>query len=729
IPLFYISMGYMLMESVPNWPLGIFRTKPIITGITLMVLALGIMIINKRFYISGIKAVINKGPNMDTLVALGSGIAFIYSIVLFILMIINHNDSERVMSLSMNLSFETAGMIPALITIGKTLESYSKGKTTNAIKSLLNLAPKKATLLIDGKEKEVDAETIKEGDTLIVKRGESFAVDGIVISGESYVNESMLTGESIPVYKEKDSNVSSGTINENAPLIIKATRVGSETTLNKIVEMVKESSSTKTKLTRIADKISGIFVPVVLTIALIVFTIWIFISKYNISYSLERAIAVIVVSCPCALGLATPVAIMVGNGKSAKYGILFKNAEALEETGKVNIVVLDKTGTITEGVPEITDIIPYEITEEELIKVAASLERLSEHPLSKAITNKTLDYYETKDFNAIKGVGIKGLVNNKECISGNINIFNDTDLLTDDIKNKGEGLSKEGKTPLFFIYDNKYIGLIALRDKIKEDSKEAIRLFNKYGLETIMLTGDNKITSEAIGAEVGVKKVISGVLPETKRDVIIELKKRGKVMMIGDGINDSIALTEADVSLAIGRGSDIAIDSANVVLMKSSLLDAVAAYSISRYTYLNILENLFWAFIYNLIMIPLAAMSKMLPWMGAAAMSLSSFTVCMNALRINLFNPYKERNYKNKNININSEENMSKQERTLMVEGMKCMHCVAHTEAALKKVKGVKKVTVSLEDKTAVVLSNDKVTNEELIQAVESEGFKVTEIK
>ncbi len=729
IPLFYISMGYMLMESIPNWPLGIFRTKPIITGITLMVLALGIMIINKRFYISGIKAVINKGPNMDTLVALGSGIAFIYSIVLFVLMIINHNDSERVMSLSMNLSFETAGMIPALITIGKTLESYSKGKTTNAIKSLLNLAPKKATLLIEGKEKEVDAETIKEGDILIVKRGESFAVDGIVISGESYVNESMLTGESIPVFKEKDSTVSSGTINENAPLIIKATRVGSETTLNKIVEMVKESSSTKTKLTRIADKISGIFVPVVLTVALIVFTIWIFVSKYNISYSLERAIAVIVVSCPCALGLATPVAIMVGNGKSAKYGILFKNAEALEETGKVNIVVLDKTGTITEGIPEITDIIPYEITEKELIKIAASLERLSEHPLSKAIANKTLDYYETKDFNAIKGVGIKGLVNDKECISGNINIFNNTNLLTGDIKNKGEELSKEGKTPLFFIYDNKYIGLIALRDKIKEDSKEAIRLFNKYGLETIMLTGDNKITSEAIGMEVGVKKVISGVLPETKRDVIIELKKRGKVMMIGDGINDSIALTEADVSLAIGRGSDIAIDSANVVLMKSSLLDAVAAYSISRYTYLNILENLFWAFIYNLIMIPLAAMSKMLPWMGAAAMSLSSFTVCMNALRINLFNPYKERNYKNKNININSEENMSKQERTLMVEGMKCMHCVAHTEAALKKVKGVKKVTVSLEDKTAVVLSNDKVTNEELIQAVESEGFKVTEIK
>ena len=662
VPLFYISMGYMLMDTFPNWPLGNLKERPLVVGSILAILSIGIILINNRFYISGVKAVFNKAPNMDTLVALGSSIAFLYSLILLMLMFVLRNtDQERVMSISMNLSFETAGMIPALITIGKTLEAYSKGKTTNAINSLESLAPKKALVVREAEEVEVPVEELKIGDAFITKRGEAFASDGIIVNGDTYVNESMLTGEPYPVHKSINSEVTGGTINDGTPVVCRVSRVGSETTISKIIEMVKESSASKTKLIRIADKVSGIFVPVVLLIALIVFTIWLFTSNYDVTVSIERAISVIVVSCPCALGLATPVAIMVGNGKSAKYGVLFKNAEALEQAGKVDYIVIDKTGTITEGIPEITDIVPYNISENEFIKIAASIEKFSEHPLAKAIAKKTNDYYETFDFNPIKGVGVRAFVNKKECIAGNIKVFDVNDILPKEMRAKAKQAALVGKTPLFFIYDNKYIGYIALRDQIKKDSKEAIRLLNKYGYKTIMLTGDNRFASDAIGKAVGVNKIISEVLPEEKRDIIIELKKHGKVMMIGDGINDAIALTEADVSLAIGCGSDVAIDSANVVLMKSSLMDAVAAVNLSRYVFLNIVENLFWAFIYNIIMIPFVAFLKVEPWIGAAAMSLSSLTVCLNALRINWFKPYKEQKPRKSKVEIPSFGELEKE--------------------------------------------------------------------
>ena len=646
IPLFYISMGYMLMDTFPNWPLGIFKEKPLIMGITTMVLALAILIINNRFFVSGFKSLFHGGGNMDTLVALGSGTAFIYSLVLLILMSVYSfsGDMEKVMTISMNLSFETAGMVPTLITIGKTLESYSKGKTTNAIKSLLNLEPKTARVIRDNNELIIDQKDVLKGDIFIVKPGEAFPVDGIVIEGFSSVDESMLTGESIPVEKEKGSKVSSGTINHNGLLKCEATYVGNETTINKIVDMVKTASSTKTKMSRIADKVAGIFVPVVMGIALIVFTIWLFVSTYNITTSLERAISVLVISCPCALGLATPVAIMVGSGKGAKSGILFKNATALEETGKINFAVLDKTGTITKGKPVVTDIYPIGISIEVLMVIASSIEKPSEHPLSISIIEKakemSIETKEVKDFIALPGSGVKGYIDGNLVVGGNKTTVND---ITDEINALSDKYASEGKTPLFFSMNDKLIGIIAVRDEVKEDSKEAIRLFEKYGVKTIMLTGDNEVTANAIAKEVGVSQVFSGLLPEDKQTIIKKLKEFGKVLMIGDGINDAVALTESDLGMAIGAGSDIAIDSADVILMKSSLKDAVAAYSLSRYVYLNIIENLCWAFIYNIIMIPFAATATMRPWMGAAAMSLSSFCVVMNALRINLFNLYKER--------------------------------------------------------------------------------------
>ena len=649
IPLFYIAMGYMLMDTIPNWPLGIFKEKPIVTGITTMVLSLAILIINNRFFISGFKSLFNGGGNMDTLVALGSGTAFIYSFVLLIIMIINsiNGNPDKVMTLSMNLSFETAGMVPTLITIGKTLESYSKGKTTNAIKGLLNLEPKTARVLRDNNELIIDQKEVVKGDIFIVKPGESFPVDGVVLEGFSSVDESMLTGESIPVDKEKGSDVSSGTINHNGLLKCEATYVGYETTINKIVKMVEDASSTKTKISRIADKVAGIFVPVVMTIALIVFTIWLFVSSYNITTSLERAISVLVISCPCALGLATPVAIMVGSGKGAKSGILFKNASSLEETGKINIAVLDKTGTITKGKPTVTDIYPINISIEELMTIAASIEKPSEHPLSLSIIEKanemSITIKDVKDFTALPGSGVKGYIDNELVTGGNKSTISN---ITDEINELYNKFSSEGKTPLFFSKNNTLIGIVAVRDEIKEDSKEAIRLFEKYGVKTVMLTGDNDVTANAIAKEVNVSKVYSNLKPEDKQRIIKELKKYGKVLMIGDGINDAVALTEANVGMAIGAGTDIAIDSADVVLMKSSLKDAVAAYKLSRYVFLNIIENLFWAFIYNVIMIPFAATASMRPWMGAMAMSLSSLCVVLNALRINLYKPYKERKEK-----------------------------------------------------------------------------------
>ncbi|MCR5741982.1 MAG: heavy metal translocating P-type ATPase [Gammaproteobacteria bacterium] len=732
IPLFYISMGYMLMDSAPNWPLGIFRENPLITGLTTMILASIIMIINKRFYISGIKSLIHGGGNMDTLVALGSGVAYIYSVVIMFIMSFYaiEGDLAKVMAVSMSLSFETAGMVPTLITIGKTLEAYSKGKTTSAIKGLLDLAPKEAHVIRNGLELVIPSEDVVKDDIFIVRAGESFPVDGIVIEGESSVDESMLTGEAIPVEKHTGDNVSSATINQNGVLKVKATNVGLETTLNKIVEMVKTSSSTKTKISRIADKVSGIFVPTVLIISLIVFIIWLFSSNYDLSRSIDRAIAVLVISCPCALGLATPVAIMVGNGRSAKCGILFKTAEALEETGKVNIVVLDKTGTITEGKPKVIDIYPIGIDKENLLNIAISLEENSNHPLSHAIVNlkdENTKTFEVSSYENIPGIGIKGIIDNELTLAVNYNYLIDNNLLSDEIDNKFNEYSNDGSTPVFFIKNNKVIGVISIKDSIKEDSKEAISLFERYGVKTVMLTGDNAKTARKIADEVGISEIIAGVLPDGKRDVIKSLKKRGKVMMIGDGINDAVALVEADTGVAIGAGSDIAIDSAEVVLMKSSLKDAVAAYNISRYTLLNIKENLFWAFFYNIIMIPLAATSSMQPWMGAAAMSLSSFTVCMNALRINLFNPYKlrkEKKHKELSIGSNNEFNY-----TLSIEGMMCEHCVKYVTDTLNSIDNIEEVNVSLENNNAVIKCSSELDVKNVKKQIKNAGYKITNIK
>ena len=736
IPLFYISMGYMLMEKYPNWPLGIFKENPLIMGLSTMLLSLSIMIINKRFFISGFKSLFHGSANMDSLVALGSGTAFIYSTILMFIMCFYaiEGNLEKVMLVSMNLSFETAGMVPTLITIGKTLESYSKGKTTNAIKSLLDLEPKTARVIRNDIETIIDSKDVLIGDTFIVKVGETFPVDGVILDGFSSVDESMLTGESIPVDKTVGSKVSCGTINKSGLLKCKATNVGNETTINKIVEMVKSASGTKTKISRLADRVAGIFVPVVMIIAAIVFTIWLFSTNYNISTSLERGISVLVISCPCALGLATPVAIMVGSGKSAKSGILFKNALALEETGKINFAVLDKTGTITKGKPVVTDIYPIGITKEELLVIASSIEKNSEHPLSVSIVNKAnelnIKVKSVTNFEVLPGIGVKGYIEDKLVVSGNSSILSN---ISDEILKISTDYSNEGKTPLFFLMDNKLIGIIAVRDEIKEDSKEAIRLFEKYGVKTIMLTGDNNKTANAIAKEVGISYVISDVLPIEKQNRIKKLKKYGKVLMIGDGINDAVALTEADLGMAIGKGSDIAVESANVVLMKSSLIDAVAAYNLSRNVYLNIIENLFWAFIYNLIMIPFAATASMKPWMGAAAMSLSSFCVVMNALRINLFNPYKERRQKVSKIStldfLKTDNLDDKNTKTIDIEGMMCEMCVKHVSDALKNLKGVSDVYVSLENNNAVVKVDKDVKDKLLSKAIKEAGYKVTRIK
>ena len=725
IPLFYISMGYMMMETWPNWPLGPFRTYPLLTAGVTFILSLLIMIINKRFYISGIKSLFKSGGNMDTLVALGSGVAFIYSIVITILMIVNLSDSERVMELSMSLSFETAGMVPTLITVGKTLESYSKGKTTNAIKDLLKLAPKTAHVIVDGKEIDIPQENVKNGDIFIVRPGEAFPVDGEVIEGSSSVDESMLTGESIPVSKGVGDNVSQATINSNGILTCKATKVGNETTLSQIVEMVKASATSKTKISRIADKISAIFVPAVILISLVVFLIYLFVSPWNVTLSLKRAISVLVISCPCALGLATPVAIMVGNGKGAKSGILFKTALALEETGKSDYVVLDKTGTITKGYPEVTDIISFNGNKEELIKLAYSLEKNSEHPLSEAIRkyaeDNNVESAEIRDFESLTGSGIKALYNDKTSYAGSERLMKELGLLNDDIIEANQ-LREAGKTVLYFSLDNEIKGIIAVRDEIKDDSKEAIRLFEKYGVKTIMLTGDNKVTAEAIGKEVGVKEVIAEVLPGDKLNVIKDLKKKGRVLMIGDGINDAPSLTEANIGMAIGAGSDIAISSADVVLMKSSLMDAIGAFNLSRYTLLNIKENLFWAFFYNTIMIPLAALSMMEPWMGSAAMAISSFTVVMNALRINLFDIYKER--KAKTSKLDSKEMTT---YTLDIKGMMCENCVKHVREAIESC-GIDNVDVSLKNNNATFMSHGKVNIGKIKKAVKTAGYEIINV-
>ena len=753
VPLFYLSMGFML-----GWNIGSLSENLLVLAIIELFLSLVIILINNRFFTSGFKAVIHKSPNMDTLVALGSGVAFVYSFVMTIILIVQvvNGEPHEVQHMTMmNISYETAGMVPTLITIGKTLESYSKGKTTNAIKALLDLSPKTATIISDDKEIVIPVEEVKIDDIFIVKSGESIPVDGLVISGSSSVDESMLTGESIPVLKEADSLVKSATINQNGVLICKAVRVGKDTTLNQIISLVEKAANSKANISRIADKVSAIFVPVVIAIALVVFTCWMIFGKTFIethtdihssllSYSINKGISILVISCPCALGLATPVAIMVGSGKGAKHGFLFKNASSIEETGKADFIVFDKTGTITEGKPKVTNVIGDKGS---LLTIAYSLENKSNHPLANSVIEyckeNDVSLEECSGFLTIPGKGIKGLVNNKQYLSGNLKFLQENKIsISKEQLAQIDNLSKEGKSLLLFADENTLIGVITVKDNVKSDSKEAIDKIKKLGITPIMLTGDNKLSAEKIASEVGIEYVISDVLPEGKLDVIEKLKEYGKVIMVGDGINDAVALTSADIGIAIGNGSDVAIESANIVLMKSSLNDAYGAIRLSQYVYLNIKENLFWAFIYNLIMIPIAAgaltgvgVYNLLPWMGSAAMALSSVFVVLNALRINLFNPYKAKIYKKKNkvpAILNSEDicelpimEESKMEVTLKVNGMMCQHCVMHVKKALEAVDGVSTVDVSLEKNEAKVTLSKPVDNAVFKKAIEDAGYEL----
>ena len=767
LPLFYFSLGYM--NPSWNWPLGAFRDHPFAFALLGLSLSLAIMVVNKKFFISGVKSLIHGAPNMDTLVALGSGVGFIYGVVLTFIMAfyvspsVNMESYEAIMRISMSLTFETAGMIPALITIGKTLESYSKGKTTNAIKSLLELAPKEANVIRDGKEIIIPIEQMVVGDTFVVRPGESFPADGIVVEGESAVNEAALTGESVPVDKSKGDKVSAATINLNGALTCQANKVGNDTVLHQIVEMVETAAGTKTKISLIADRVSAIFVPTIMIVALVVFAGWliaglafgVFPEGSNaIAYSISRAISVLVIACPCALGLATPVAIMVGSGKGAKNGVLFKSAAALEETGKVAFAVLDKTGTLTKGSPVVTDIVPIGVADEAtLLGVAASMEALSEHPLAKAIVERgrnvsVLDL-KVDNFKALPGHGVFALVDGEEAYGANSSWMEEKGLLTPEAKAIGERLSDEGKTPLYFAKGGKLLGIIAVADVLKDDSKQAIEEFLKAGITPIMLTGDNRRTAKAIADQLGLTYFISDVLPDGKLEVTKKLQALGKVMMVGDGINDAPALTQADIGVAIGAGSDIAIESADVVLVKSSLRDAAMAVRLSRHTLANIKENLFWAFFYNLLMIPIAGgafyatgiswIMKLQPWYGAAAMAFSSIFVVLNALRINLYDAYNSNKDKKKLVAVIPEgffgetvDNNGKDEtmeKTLEIKGMMCQHCVAHVKKALEGVSGVSKVEVSLENKNAVIEASVTVADEALKAAVSEAGYEVTAIK
>ncbi len=760
VPLFYFSMGYMNMSW--GWPLGVIGENPFYYGLLALLLSSILLLLNRSFFVSGFQALIHGGPNMDTLVSLGSGISYLYGIVtLFVMASLLGPDMGQegwhaLMSKSMGLTFETAGMVPTLITIGKVLESYSKGKTTSAIKSLLDLAPKQAHVLREGKEMTIPCEDVIVGDVFVVRPGEAFPVDGVVLEGSSASDESSLSGESVPVDKTIGDNVYTSTINQNGALTCKATKVGEETTLRQIVAMVEQASATKTKISRLADKVSGIFVPTVLAIATFVFLGWlIFGGNYvssmssqgvnTFSYALERGISVLVVACPCALGLATPVAIMVGSGKGAKNGILFKTASALEETGKMDFVVLDKTGTITKGTPVVTDVYPFQgHNEEELFKLAASLEASSEHPLAKAIRkeaeNRGNEVVRAESFSSLPGAGVKGIVDGEMVYGGKPKAFEGILNLKKEWLDKGGEFSDEGKTPLYFARGGEAIGIIAVADSLKEDSALAISNFKAMGLIPVMLTGDNKRTASYIASKVGVSYFKSDVTPEGKLAVISQLKKKGKVMMVGDGINDAPSLTSADVGVAIGAGSDIAIDSADVVLMKGSLLDACAAIRLSRLTLLNIKENLFWAFFYNLIMIPIAAgcfsalgLAKLKPWYGAAAMALSSLCVVLNALRINLYHIYKPSHSRKhvgdeKGLESIFEDKTEGENQTmnkeLEIKGMMCEHCLAHVKSALESVDGVTSVSVSLKEGKAVVTTNGDVADETLVEAVKKAGYE-----
>lgn len=735
VVLMYISMGHMMW----GWPLPAFLAdNQIAMGLAQLLLCVIIMVINQKFFISGFKGLIHRSPNMDTLVALGSGASFVYSVYALFAMTDAQvkGNAELVMSYMHEFYFESAAMILTLITVGKMLEAHSKGKTTNALKALLNLAPQKATLLIDGKETEVTVDKVKKGDVFVVRPGESIPVDAEITDGSTAVDESALTGESIPVDKVVGDTVSAGTINKSGFIKCSATAVGEDTALSQIIKMVSDAAATKAPVAKIADKVSGVFVPAVIVIALITIAVWLLCGQ-TVGYALARGISVLVISCPCALGLATPVAIMVGNGMGARKGILFKTAASLEEAGKTQIAVLDKTGTITKGEPKVTDIIPFEITENELLKYAYSIEAKSEHPLAKAIIVKaeelSLNPYEVTDFKAESGNGLSAEYNGEKIIGGSKKYISSLINISNDISSRADSLSKEGKTPLFFMKGDKLLGIIAVADVIKEESPKAIKQLQNMGIKVVMLTGDNERTAKAVGKLAGVDEVIAGVMPDGKEKVVAELKKQGKVLMVGDGINDAPALTRADIGMAIGSGTDIAIDAADVVFMKSKLTDVPAAVRLSRKTLRNIHENLFWAFIYNVIGIPLAAGVwipllgwQLNPMFGAAAMSLSSFCVVTNALRLNFFditNPKKDRKIKYK-----SKKDDNAMTKTMKIDGMMCSHCEGRVKQSLEGLAQVSQAEVSHEKGTAVVTLTAEVSNNVLKKTVEDQGYNVISI-
>ena len=736
--LMYITMGHNML----SWPVPAFLNHNHLgLALTQMLICLVVMYINRAFFISGFKSLVHGSPNMDTLVALGSSVSFAWSLyVLYQLtcMITNGAANMDLMPLyHSELYFESAAMIPALITVGKTLESISKGKTTDALKSLMKLAPKKANIERNGEIVEVDIEEVQVGDIFVVKPAEEIPVDGIVLSGNSAVDESSLTGESIPVDKSEGDHVSAATMNQSGYLRAKATKVGKDTTFSEIIQMVSDASSTKAPIARIADKVSGIFVPCVIVISIVVMIGWLFAGR-DLSYALERAISVLVISCPCALGLATPVAIMVGNGAGAKNGILFKTSEALENAGHIQIVALDKTGTITEGKPTVKDILPAENEYyDELLKVACSLENKSEHPLAKAINTYGKEHgiqiEEAADFKALQGNGVQAIMHGK-CIVGGSKKYMETKTNLKDASSVYNQVTQEGKTPLFFMEDDVYLGMITVADPIKKDSREAIQQLENMGIEVVMITGDNEATANAIAHQAGVHKVYASVLPSQKEAVIQKLKKRGKVAMVGDGINDAPALVRADIGVAIGAGTDVAIDSADIVVMNSKLSDVVSMIRLSKGTLRNIHENLFWAFAYNALLIPMAAglypSIQMNPMWGAAAMSLSSFTVCMNALRLNMLNIHdskKDRPIRHKAKQESEGEKEMK--KTMKIEGMMCSHCEASVKKALEAIDGVESAEVSHEAGTAIVTMSKEVSNDVLKSAVEAKDYNVTGIE
>ena len=739
LALMYFSMGHMMW----GWPLpAFFNGNHVAMGLLQLLLTVVIMVINQKFFISGFKSLWHRAPNMDALVALGSMAAFIYSTIALFLMsdAMVKNDMDAVMMYMDEFYFESSATILTLITLGKMLEASSKGKTTDALKSLMKLAVKTCKLYKDDKEIVVPVEQVKKGDIFVVYPGESIPVDGVIVDGYSSVDESTLTGESIPVDKEVGSMVSAGTMNQSGFIRCEATRVGEDTTLSKIIQMVSDAAATKAPIAKVADKVSGVFVPVVIVLAVVTAIVWLAVGK-PVGFALARAISVLVISCPCALGLATPVAIMVGNGMGAKNGILFKTAVSLEETGKAQIVALDKTGTITKGEPKVTDMVALNGKSElDLLKLAYALERKSEHPLAKAITSKAIDDHieavEVEDFMALAGNGVRAISDGKILYGGSYKFISEKVKMTKDIDEIANKLANEGKTPLFFSSDDELYGIIAVADTIKEDSAKAIKEMQNMGIHVVMLTGDNKRTADAIGLKAGVDEVIAGVLPDGKESVIKKMKRKGKVIMVGDGINDAPALTSADIGIAIGAGADVAIDAADVVLMKSCLTDVAAAIRLSRATLHNIHENLFWAFIYNIIGIPLAAgvYISLLGWQlnpmfAAAAMSLSSFSVVTNALRLNfvkIYDPKHDHKIKNK---VQLEKETTKMEKTLKIEGMMCGHCEMHVKKALEAISGVTKAEVSHTDGKAVVTLEKSVDDAILIKAVDDEGYKVTDIK